>query len=123
MRLLIPVTALLVVIGFAVAAPAHLGYDGSFSNDCGSALSPVIQSSGSAGICNTALLAPRLAAGALAGFALIGAFLGIRYSRSVGRTHNQERDMCLVIASVAVFLLTWVVLAYLIAQLTYDGSD
>jgi hypothetical protein len=56
------------------------------------------------------------AAGALAGLAAIGAFVGIRYSRSVGRTHNKERDACLVIFSVAVFLLAWVALALLVAQ-------
>jgi hypothetical protein len=125
-RLLVPVTGLLVIAGFAIAAPAHLGYssaESGSSEDCGSALSPVLQSSGSVGGCNEALLGPRIVAATLAGLAAVGAFLGVRHSRSVGRTHNQERDMCLVVASVAVFLLVWVSLAYLTAQLlTYEPS-
>ena len=52
-----------------------------------------------------------------------GPHLGIHCSRSVGRTHNHERDMCLVVACVAVFLLAWVVLAYLTARaVTYEAS-
>ena len=110
-------------IGFAVAAPSHGATGGSFGEGCGSALSPLLQNSGEGGPCNEALLGLRVVAGTLASLAAIGAFLGIRYSRSVGRTHNHERDMCLVVACVAVFLLAWVVLAYLTARaVTYEAS-
>ena len=126
MLVLIPVTGIIVVIGFAIAAPAHLGYanaEASFATDCGSALSPVLQSSGGVGGCNEALLAPRIMAALLAGVAAIGASLGVRHSGSEGRIHNRERDMCLVIAAAALFLLAWVAFAFLAAQvMTYDSS-